>query len=101
PRYFSPLYVASIQASERTGNLPDALARLVEYHVHMDRIRKTLVSASTYPALLMLAGGLVVLFLLLYVVPRFSKVYENFSGELPFFSRLLIGVGRAVGDHGL
>jgi general secretion pathway protein F len=99
PAHFSPLYVASIQASERTGNLPEALERLVAYQEQMDTIRKKLVAASTYPAVLTLVGALVMLFLLLYVVPRFSKVYETFSGELPFFSRILIDVGAFVSGH--
>jgi len=100
PQHFSPLYVASVQASERTGNLPEALRRLVDYQLQMDSIRKKLISAATYPALLTAVAVMVMLFLLLYVVPRFSKVYESFSGELPFFSNMMIGVGRFVADHG-
>lgn len=101
PQHFSQLYVASVQASERTGNLPDALQRLVEYQEQMEKIRKKIVSASLYPAVLGAVGVIVLLFLLLYVVPRFAKVYDSFSGKLPFFSKLLIGLGNAVSDNGL
>ncbi len=100
PQYFSPLHIATVEASERTGSLQEALRRYVDYQEQMDRMRKKVVSACMYPALLALVGMLVVLFLLFYVVPRFSKVYESFSGDLPFFSRLLIGVGRLIGDNG-
>jgi general secretion pathway protein F len=96
PEHFRPIYVASMQASERTGNLPDALRRYITYQEQMDAIRRKLVSASIYPALLGAVGMLVMLFLLFYVVPRFSRIYESFSGDLPFFSRLLIDLGRVV-----
>lgn len=99
PQHFSALYVASIQAAERTGNLQEALRRFIEYQQQMDRVRKRLVSASMYPALLTGVGALVVLFLLLYVVPRFSKVYEGFSGELPFFSKMLVAVGGFISNY--
>ena len=59
-----------------------------------------MVSASIYPAILILVGSLVLAFLMFYVVPRFARVYEGISGELPFFSQLLLGAGRAVQDYG-
>lgn len=100
PQHFSSLYVASIQASERTGHLVEALSRLVQYQRQIDDIRKKIVAAATYPTVITGVAALVTLFLLLYVVPRFSKIYESFSGELPFFSKLLIGFGGFVSAHG-
>ena len=99
-QHFSSLYVATLQASERTGSLQEALRRYVDYQEQMDRIRKKLLSACMYPALLTLVGAGVVLFLLFYVVPRFSKVYASFSGELPYFSKLLLAVGGFIDAHG-
>jgi general secretion pathway protein F len=55
-----------------------------------------MVNASIYPVLLVGVGGLVMLFLLGYVVPRFSQVYEAMGTELPLFSRLLLGVGHFI-----
>lgn len=100
PQYFPALYMATVQSSERTGSLQEALCRYVEYQQQMTRLRKAITSASLYPALLAVVGSAVVLFLLFYVIPRFATVYESFSGALPFFSRLLIGFGRVVSDHG-
>lgn len=99
PQHFSPLYVASIKAAERTGNVAEALGRYIAYQEELERVRKKVVSASIYPAVLMVVGVLVVGFLMLYVVPRFAKVYEDMSGTLPFFSRLLLGFGNFVGNH--
>lgn len=100
PRCFPQLYVASVQASERTGDLKEALKRFIDYQQQMDRVRKTIVGAATYPALVLSVGALVVAFLMLYVVPRFSMVYESYSGDLGFFSGMLIGMGKAIANHG-
>ena len=99
PHHFSPLYVATIKASERTGDLKEALGRYIAYQEELDRVRKKIVSASIYPAILGVVGVLVIGFLMLYVVPRFAKVYEDMAGTLPFFSQLLIGFGNFVANH--
>src|SRR5687767_11680067 len=101
PRHFSPLYVATIRASERTGNVKEALGRYIAYQEELERVRKKIVSASIYPAILMVVGALVIGFLMLYVVPRFAKVYEDMAGTLPFFSQLLLSFGSFVGDHAM
>ena len=101
PQHFSPLYVATIKASERTGNMREALARYIAYQEELERVRKKIVSASIYPAILMVVGALVISFLMFYVVPRFARVYEDMASTLPFFSRLLLGFGNFVGNHAL
>jgi general secretion pathway protein F len=99
PQHFSPLYVATIRASERTGNVQEALGRYIAYQEELERVRKKIVSASIYPAILMVVGALVIGFLMFYVVPRFARVYEDMAGELPFFSQLLLGFGNFVAHH--
>jgi len=99
PQHFSPLYVATIKASERTGDVKEALGRYIAYQEEFDRVRKKIVSATIYPAILMLVGLLVVGFLMFYVVPRFARVYEDMASTLPFFSRLLLSFGNFVGQN--
>ena len=99
PRHFSPLYVATIQASERTGNVREALGRYIAYQEELDRVKKKVVSAAIYPAILIIVGTLVLGFLMFYVVPRFASVYEDMAGGLPLFSRLLLAFGKFVGAH--
>jgi general secretion pathway protein F len=99
PDVFTQFYVATIRASERTGNMTEALSRYVRYQEQADVIKKRVVSASIYPALLIVVGGLVSLFLMFYVVPRFSGVYEDIGGNIPFFSRILLEWGKLVSDH--
>lgn len=100
PQIFSPLYIATLRASERTGNVGEALERYIAYQEEIDRVRKRVISAMIYPAVLMVVGTLVIGFLMFYVVPRFAHVYEDISGNLPFFSAMLLGAGRAVQNNG-
>lgn len=101
PDIFPPLYVSLVGASERTGDLKSALSRYIAYRGQMDAVRKKVVSASIYPALLIFVGGLVVLFLMGYVVPRFSRIYGDFGRDIPLMSRLLIHWGSLVEAYGL
>ena len=93
---FPPLYVATVRAAERTGDLPEALGRFIEYQEKLDLLRKKIVSASIYPVVLLGVGGLVTLFLLGYVVPKFSGIYAESGRELPFLSRLLLDWGQMI-----
>lgn len=101
PAVFPPLYVATVRASERTGDLSEALNRYIAYQTQMDTVRKKVVSASIYPLLLVGAGGLVTLFLMAYVVPRFSRIYEDLGTDLPLLSQLLLQWGKLLQAHGL
>ena len=100
PEAFPPLYVSTVRATERTGDLTDALTRYAAYDTQLEVVRKKVISASIYPILLMVAGTLVLLFLLGYVIPRFSMVYEEVKGNLPLVSRLLLEIGTFLSDHG-
>jgi general secretion pathway protein F len=99
PHAFPNLYVATVRASERTGALREALTRYVAYQQQVDALRKTLINASIYPAVLLGAGMLVTLFLLGYVVPRFSTIYEELGSDLPFASRMLLRWGQLLEAH--
>lgn len=99
PATFPDLYVASVRASEKTGALREALTRYIAYQQQADSLRKTLVNACIYPAVLLAAGLLVTLFLMGYVVPRFSSIYEDVGTDLPFASRLLLQWGQLIDAH--
>ena len=99
PDAFPELYVATVRASERTGALQEALARYVAYQTQLDSVKKHLVSASIYPVILVAVGSLVALFLLGYVVPRFSHIYQDIGGDLPWLTRALIAWGAFVERH--
>jgi len=100
PQAFPPLYIATARASERTGDLPEALTRFIAYQTQMDLVRKKLIGASIYPVLLLIIGLLVAIFLLIFVVPKFSAIYEDAGADLPFLSVLLIRWGQFVHEQG-
>lgn len=100
PQAFPPLYIATARASERTGDLPEALTRFIAYQTQMDLVRKKLIGASIYPVLLLIIGLLVAIFLLIFVVPKFSAIYEDTGADLPFLSMLLIRWGHFVHEQG-
>ncbi len=100
PAAFPPLYVATIRASEKTGAIREAIMRFVTYQLQVDILRKKVVSASIYPAVLCLAGLAVTVFLLGFVVPRFSGIYEDLGTGIPASSRALMRWGQFLQEHG-
>lgn len=99
PQVFPEVYVATVRASERTGTLPQALQRFVAYQRQFDVLRRKVVSAAIYPAMLLVVGTMVVLFLLGFVVPRFASVYESSGRDIPALSRALLWLGRMLHEH--
>jgi general secretion pathway protein F len=96
---FSELFIATIRSSEQTGDLTEALARYLDYHRRMHAVRSTLISATIYPALLLVVGCLVTGFLLGYVVPRFSRIYADLGeAHIPAASVALMRFGQFI-DH--
>lgn len=99
PDTFPDLFVASVAASEQTGEIVPALQRWLRYHEQLGVIRQKIVSASIYPALLCIVGAAVALFLLCFLVPRFSRIYEGMEDRLPYASRWLMRWGMFASDH--
>ena len=99
PEAFPNLYVATVKASERTGDMPEALQRYIVFHEKLADLKKKIVSAAIYPVLLMSVGGIVTLFLLGYVVPRFSLVFADSGRDPEGVSSLLFAWGGFINHH--
>ncbi len=99
PNDFPVLYVATVRSSEKTGSLPEVLSRYVVYQSQMEGIKRKVITSSIYPILLAVVGTLVVLFLMVFVVPSFSHIYEDMGGDLPLMSRLLMRWGQFLDAH--
>lgn len=97
---FPLLLVGVVRAAESTGDVPQALARYAAYERRLEGVRQQVLSAITYPAILLAAGLGVSLFLLAYVVPRFAAVYGSTGRPMPWASQLLLGWGQWAGAHG-
>jgi general secretion pathway protein F len=99
PDLFPPLYVGIVRAAEGTSDLPRALSRYIAYQERIDGVRAKVVSAAIYPAILLLVGGGVSVFLMAYVVPRFAEVYQGAGRNLPWMSRLMLDWGQFAARH--
>jgi general secretion pathway protein F len=96
---FPALLIATVSASEQTGDLPTALLRYAEHQQSLKALRDKVTGAAIYPLLLLAVGSLVVLFLLGVVVPKFAILIESTRRELPWTSQLLMTWGRLVAEH--
>lgn len=99
PERFPPLLVATVRASEHTGDLGTSLLRYAQHQQSLKALRDKVVGAAIYPMLLLAVGFLVVMFLLGVVVPKFSLLIESTRRELPWTSQLLMSWGRLVAAH--
>ena len=90
PRAFPHLYVASIIAGERTGDLPMTIKRFNLYLKKTEVMKKKLIGALVYPGILVTVAAIAITVLLIYVVPTFSQVYADAGSQLPGPTLLLI-----------
>jgi type IV pilus assembly protein PilC len=91
-RVFPHLYVASIRAGERTGDLPRTIRRYIQFLKRVDGVRKKVISALFYPAILVIFALMAITLLLLYVVPTFAQIYTDAGSQLPLPTRILIDI---------
>ncbi|RJR32947.1 MAG: type II secretion system protein GspF [Deltaproteobacteria bacterium] len=94
-RAFSPLYVSLVQAGETGGFLEVALARLGEYLKTVSEFKSYLTTALIYPMILAGVGSLSVVFMLVYVVPRFESFFKEMGQTLFWSTSLLLSFSNA------
>lgn len=99
PGRYPPLLIATVSASEQTGDLSAALRRYAEHQLMIKALRDKVVGATVYPVLLLTVGCLVVMFLMTVVVPKFAVLIESTRHELPWSSQLLMSWGRFAALH--
>jgi len=96
---FPPLLIATVAASEETGDLAVGLSRYARHQSSLRAVRDRVVGACVYPMLLLCVGSCVILVLLGVVVPRFSRLIEANGKELPALSQGLLAWGRFADTH--
>ena len=88
---FPRLLINMVKASELTGQLPEALDDMSEYYTEVDKTKKQMISAITYPALVFVIAIIVVVFIMVYVVPKFVEIYKSMDGsQVPAFTLFVI-----------
>ena len=97
---FPAVLVAGVTASERTSGLVEALDEYLRYDEMLQKLRKQVVSAAIYPAVVIALGALIVVVLLLFVVPRFSQMYHDLRGSVSTTTKILVSLSQALSQHG-
>ncbi|MBB4085930.1 MULTISPECIES: type II secretion system inner membrane protein GspF [Sphingomonas] len=92
PKSFPPLYRAMVAAGESSGTLPTILERLAALLERQAEIRGKLITALAYPTILALVALGVVTALMMFVVPQVVEQFDTVGQELPFLTRMVIGV---------
>jgi len=87
---FPRIYTASILAGERSGALDEVLSRYVTYMRRSVALRRKIRGALAYPLFLLLASLSMVVFLIVYVVPKMSDLFTGFGGKLPFITQVVL-----------
>jgi type IV pilus assembly protein PilC len=93
---FPRVYVASLVAGERSGNLDAMLRRYVEYTKIIATVKRKTISALVYPAILTSLALVLVSIIVLKVVPAFADFYDSFGAELPLATRVILGISAFV-----
>ena len=96
PRHVTPIYTASLMAGERSGSLEQVLRRYVSYVQVISAVRRRVISALVYPAVLTLLSVGVVAIIVVRVVPEFSTFYAGFDAELPLATQVIVAVSNGV-----
>jgi len=99
PKQFSNLYVNLVRAGESAGALEMVLARLADYLEESQRQRSKIVSAMVYPMLMVVVGTAVLGFLMVYVVPKLTQIFESMERSLPTPTLILKTVSSFVGSY--
>jgi type II secretory pathway component PulF len=100
-RNIPSIVVALARAAESTGQLGPMLLRASDHLQRHERTLRQLKAAATYPLFMLSAGVLVILALLVFVLPRFAKIYADRGAELPFLTRTLLALSDAVRENAL
>ncbi len=92
PRLFSGLYVNMVRAGEASGAIDVVLERLADYTENQARLLGKVRAALTYPAVMLVLGSGILFFLVSYVVPKVTRIFQETQQQLPALTRALIGV---------
>lgn len=96
---FPPIYSTSLRAGERSGDLEGVLKRFLRYQKIIVNLRKRVIGALIYPVVLIVLSVGMVVVMLTKVIPKFAEFYQGFGAELPWFTKLMIGVATTLNHN--
>jgi type IV pilus assembly protein PilC len=96
PKVFNRLFVALVAAGESSGTLDTVLDRVASQIEKETKLKRRVKSAMIYPAVVLTFATLVLIFMLMFIVPVFQKVFDELNGQLPTPTRIIIGMSHAL-----
>ena len=93
-KVFPALLINMIKAAEATGELEATLDDMIDYYTDIETTRKEMISAMTYPILVTLFALVVIAFILLYVIPQFSEIYESMEVTISGMTLFLLNLSE-------
>ena len=93
---FSRFYINMVRAGEMGGALDQTLARMSEYLERAKELKDGVVSALIYPALLVILAITSLMLLMVYVIPQFTPMFEDYGAELPWLTQIVLAVGALL-----
>ena len=100
PETFPKVYVAMVEAGETGGFLDVVLAQIADFQAREKENKSKAVAALTYPAILLVLAMGVMVFLMVFFIPRFQLVFKSFGAALPLLTQMIIKTSQAVRDFG-
>ncbi|HBF34125.1 TPA: hypothetical protein DDW35_06140 [Candidatus Sumerlaeota bacterium] len=101
PDSFPRVQVAMVRAGEAGGFLDKVLGQIADFLRNEKELRGKVLSAMVYPIILMVMVVAVLIFLMVFFIPRFQKIFDSLGGHLPLITQIIVGVSHAVRDYGL
>ena len=98
PKIFNSMFISMVKASEASGKMPEMLRVLSGYLSFESETRKRIKGALTYPFIMALMAVAATGTLMLFVLPRFMRIYESKGAALPTITRALVAFSRVLGD---
>lgn len=89
---FPPLLINMVKTAELTGDLPEILDDMRDYYESIDKTRKAAISSMIYPSILFIFAICVLVFILMYVIPSFVRLFEQQNAELPAITKIVLAV---------
>jgi type IV pilus assembly protein PilC len=99
PKIFNKLYVNMVKAGELGGVLEIVLNRLAEYQEKAQKLKNKIVSAMVYPVIVMFIAVAILVFLMIFIVPKFKEMFTNTDSELPMISKIVFGMSEFFLAH--
>ncbi|WP_338867447.1 type II secretion system inner membrane protein GspF [Myxococcus stipitatus] len=94
PKIFPSIYVNMVRAGEASGALDAVLTRLADFTENQARLQQKILSTMLYPAIMMVVGGGILVALMVFVVPKVTKIFETMKATLPLSTRVLIATSN-------